>query len=235
MSTIRTTTYGRRKLSAEAYAAQARKKKVTSASGNVYGSRKGGPRGARASTLTTAAAAGRSPAFVELVEGLHDNPIGWAKERIIQLQTPEEVRAIHAIERTNPQHEDGRKGVLNACEERLGELKVPDPSEGLARMPVTPTTAQDEDPADDTEPETPAPDGEEPDDEEPGPFAGDELLEVEEVRAILEEQPELLDAAIDAEFRAGAPREEAVRLFLEREQVRAGGPREEVVSLLEQF
>src|SRR5690606_40057441 len=102
----------------------------------------------------------------------------------------------------------------NACEERLGELKVPSPSEGLERMPAQP---------------------EEPQAKEPGPFDGDELVDVHEVRKILEERPELLDAAIEAEFRAGAPRREAIELFLEREQVRAGGPREEVVHLLSQF
>lgn len=218
------TTYGRRKLSAAAYQAQAARKKVTSASGNVYGRRKAaGSRTGRASTVATAAAAGASLVLAELIEGLHVNSVAWAKERILQLQTPEEVRAVHAFERTHPQHHGGRKGVLNACEERLGELKVESPSEGLARMPAAPA-AQDE----------AAPDGEPPAGE-PRPFDGEALLEVDEMRAILEEQPELLDAAIEAEFRAGAPRAEAIALFLEREQVRAGGPREEVVHLLSQF
>lgn len=213
------TAYGRRKLNPEAYERQQALKRVTSASGVVYGSRKGDPGPARTRGASAPTAAGASPVLAELVAGLHANSVAWAKQRIAKLQTPEEVRAVHAFEQTNPK--GARKGVLNACEERLGELKVPSPSEGLERMPAQPEEPQ----ASEGEPQA----------KEPGPFDGDELVDVHEMRKILEERPELLDAAIEAEFRAGAPRREAIELFLEREQVRAGGPREEVVHLLSQF
>jgi len=213
------TGYGRRKLSAEAYKRQQERKKVTSASGVVYGSRKGDPGPARTRGASAPTAAGASPVLAELVAGLHAHSVAWAKLRIAKLQTPEEVRAVHTFEQTNPK--GARKGVLNACEERLGELKVPSPSEGLERMPAQPEEPQ----ASEGEPQA----------KEPGPFDGDELVGVHEMRKILEERPELLDAAIEAEFRGGAPRPEAIAVLLEHEETRAAGPRDEVVHLLNQF
>lgn len=216
MST-QTTRYGRRKLSAEAYARQQGKKKVTSASGIVYGSRKGGPR------KPAAADAGRSRAARELADGLYNNPVPWARERILGLASADEVRAIHALERAHPEYDGGRSGVLNALEERLGELRVDDPKPGLARQSVQGVEEEA--------------DGEgegEESVEEDSPFAGD-LLPVSEVRGLLEQNPELLDDAIQTELRDGVPREDAVKLFIELEQKRAEGPREDVVRLLEQF
>ena len=210
------TAYGRRKLNPEAYERQQALKRVTSASGVVYGSRKGDPGPARTRGASAPTAAGASPVLAELVAGLHAHSVAWAKERIVKLQTPAEVRAVHVFEQQNPK--GARKGILNACEERLGELHVDHPSPGLERQPAEPEA--DDEPPTATDPVNPFTEG---------------TVAIEDLKAILEQNPELLDAAIEAEFRGGAPRPEAIAVLLEHEETRAAGPRDEVVHLLNQF
>lgn len=53
-----------------------------------------------------------------------------------------------------------------------------------------------------------------------------------ELEAVLAKRPQLLDAAIEAEFRDGKPRKGAITLFLDLEQQRKGGPRDEVIERL---
>jgi hypothetical protein len=57
-------------------------------------------------------------------------------------------------------------------------------------------------------------------------------VNLKEMEATLTKQPELLDAAIEAEFRKGTPRKGALALFTEVENGREGGPRSDVIELL---
>lgn len=83
--------------------------------------------------------------------------------------------------------------------------------------------------------------GDEPTDGEENPFLptgdGDAsgYTTIEELEAALEQDPTLLDLAIEAEFdRDGGPRKGAARALLDFELEREDGPREEVVTRLEQ-
>lgn len=178
------TKYGPRKIGEEAFAAQQATKRLTTESGVVYGKRKGGS--------TTSA-------FDELKAGLYDLKVDEVVARVARITDPKELAAAHAMERSNPSHKEGRKGVLNAIEERKGELAI-------AAAGGTPETNEDE----------------------------DEAADVADLREILEADPSKLDALIDAELAEGAPRPEALELFLEFEGQREGGARESVLKLLVQ-
>lgn len=59
-----------------------------------------------------------------------------ARKRIAAEESAATLRRWHAGEQRNPDYPpEGRKGVKNAIEERLGELKVDRAAEGLARGP----------------------------------------------------------------------------------------------------
>lgn len=78
------------------------------------------------------------PAANELMAGLYEQNVSWAKKRIVKIMTPEGVRAVREMEKAHPEFSEqgGRKGVLNALQERLGELDDGSvESDGLARGP----------------------------------------------------------------------------------------------------
>lgn len=209
------TAYGRRKLDEASYAAQQAKKNVTSPGGVIYGRRKGGGESAAAVTPSL---------FEELRAGLHAKPIGWAAERIARLENALELQALHALEQDNPKAP--RKGILNLLEERLGELGIENPSTAAPKpSPATPEKAEGQG----------AGEGESTGEGGENPFAGELLLDVDFMEQVLTTWPDLLDDAIDAEFRHGTPREDAAALLSRIENARKGGPRPEVIRLLEQF
>lgn len=84
----------------------------------------------------------------------------------------------------------------------------------------------------DPEPVAPA----KPDPDNPFEAIGDEdssgYVTLSELSQVLSKRPQLLDAAIEAEYRNGSPRKGAITLFLDIEQQRKGGPRDEVIDRL---
>jgi len=76
-----------------------------------------------------------SGAFAELVTEMQGKNADWTKRRVMRLTSPAEVARVREIERSHPRFQGGRSMVLNALEERLGELSTPDPNIGLARAP----------------------------------------------------------------------------------------------------
>lgn len=68
-------------------------------------------------------------------------------------------------------------------------------------------------------------------------ITGDEdssgYVTLSELADVLDKRPQLLDAAIEAEFRSETPRKGALALFLDIEGQRKGGPRPEVIERLE--
>lgn len=179
------TLYGPRKLGEKAFQAQQDQKVMTSPGGVVYGSRKGGP--------------GAPGPFATLKEKLYDLKVGEAKALIQKVADPKELAALHALERSHPSYDAGRKGVMDAIEERQGEL-------GIAAAGGEPNTDESDE---------------------------DEPTAVDALRAQLEEDPDALDALIEAELAEGEPRAEALELFRETEQAR-DEPRDSVLELLDQ-
>jgi hypothetical protein len=101
--------------------------------------------------------------------------------------TPEQLKAIHEHEKKHPTYENGRRGVLNALEERLGETRVAmaggEPNTDTPPQTPAPEAAPtDELPPEEAEPEAAAPEApplEKPQDAEPGPGMVFELADVE--------------------------------------------------------
>lgn len=62
--------------------------------------------------------------------------VSEAREHVASETDPATLRSWHRGEARNPKYTpDGRKGVRDAIEERLGELRVDHAAEGLARGP----------------------------------------------------------------------------------------------------
>lgn len=69
----------------------------------------------------------------------HAMNVEQAREMVRDLPAdtdPDTIEAIKAHERKHPKTKGGRKGILNALEERKGELSSPDPEPGLDRAPL---------------------------------------------------------------------------------------------------
>lgn len=60
---------------------------------------------------------------------LYEMSVDAIREYLPRVEDPRVLEAIHAWERQHPNYTPGRVGVLNAVEERRGELEVPDPHE----------------------------------------------------------------------------------------------------------
>lgn len=86
-------------------------------------------------------------AFDDLRAGVLENNVQWAKARIVKLERAAHVAETHALEATNEKPAGGRKGVMNALEERKGELALPNAVPGLARHPAKEGTDGSEAPA----------------------------------------------------------------------------------------
>ena len=61
---------------------------------------------------------------------------------------------------------------------------------------------------------------------------GSGYVTLSELADVLHKRPQLLDAAIEAEYRGGKPRKGAIELFLDIEANRKDGPRGEVIDRL---
>lgn len=193
-----TTTYGPRKLGKKEFQAQQDAKVMTTESGIVYGKRKGGGPGAAA--------------FTTLRDSLHSFKVDEVVERLVGVSDPQHLQALHAIERSNPDYTDGRKGVLNAIEERRGELIIEDAG-GEPETKTPPEAGQDG--------------GE-------GAGEGEPDEAIVALRAKLEEGPGAFDDLLTEELSAGEPRPQALTVFREIEAAREE-PRAQVLELIDEY
>lgn len=85
-------------------------------------------------------------------------------------------------------------------------------------------------------PTTPPVPAQRPDTANPFEPVGDEnksgYVTLSELADVLHKRPQLLDAAIEAEYRDGTPRKGAIELFLDIEANRKDGPRGDVIDRL---
>lgn len=85
-------------------------------------------------------------------------------------------------------------------------------------------------------PTTPPVPAQRPDTANPFEPTGDEnssgYVTLSELADVLHKRPQLLDAAIEAEYRDGTPRKGAIELFLDIEANRKDGPRGDVIDRL---
>lgn len=64
----------------------------------------------------------------------HDLTVSESRRAIADADlSAEQIAELHAHETEHPDYDGGRKGVKDALEEKLGELEVEEPAEGLAR------------------------------------------------------------------------------------------------------
>lgn len=82
-------------------------------------------------------------AATEIMAGLYEQNVGWAKERIAKIRTQEGIVAVRLMEHRHPEFSDrdppGRRGVIGALQERSGEIAEGlTESDGLARTPKGP-------------------------------------------------------------------------------------------------
>ena len=77
----------------------------------------------------------------ECMAGLYSENVSWAKKLIAKIQTQAGIKAVRDMEIVHPEYTEqgGRKGVLNALQERSGEiLQGQTQSDGLERGPKDP-------------------------------------------------------------------------------------------------
>lgn len=127
---------------------------------------------------------------------------------------------------------DSRKGRVTAQGVVFGSRK------GAAAEPKAPAPEVTSSAAPKEAPEDPETGEQSEEQEEANPFLpqGDDdasgRTTIAELEKILAEDPELLDLAIDAEFKDGTPRKGAVKLLLAAEKAKPE-PRENILKLLE--
>lgn len=77
----------------------------------------------------------------EIMVGIYEQNVSWVKLRVVKIQTQAGISAVRDMERAHPEYKDsdppGRKGVLNALQERSGEITEGQvESDGLERAPA---------------------------------------------------------------------------------------------------
>jgi len=58
----------------------------------------------------------------EIMAGLYEQNVSWVKKRVPDIKTQAGIEAVREMEKAHPKKEGGRSGVLNALDERSGEL-----------------------------------------------------------------------------------------------------------------
>lgn len=77
----------------------------------------------------------------EIMVGIHEQNVSWIRQRVVKIQTQAGITAVREMEKNHPEYKDndppGRKGVLNALQERSGEITEGQvESDGLERAPA---------------------------------------------------------------------------------------------------
>ena len=78
----------------------------------------------------------------EIMVGIYEQNVAWIKQRVTKIQTQAGIKAVRTMEQFHPEYKDndppGRKGVLNALQERSGEITEGQTvSDGLERAPAS--------------------------------------------------------------------------------------------------